>query len=65
MRRAKGNEEFVKWWERWTSEIQRTRASTQLSQPAKDGQVDKRAYTPRPLGGNIKRRTVRPCDKAS
>lgn len=54
MRRVKGNEEFVKWWDRWTRRIQRNRAWTQPSQTAKDGQIEKQTYRPSSLGGDFK-----------
>jgi hypothetical protein len=66
MRRVKGNEEFAKWWERWTRRIQRNRAAIRPSTLAKDGRPDKSANKPAPIsGGDFKRCTSKPYDKAS
>lgn len=66
MRRVKGNEEFAKWWDRWTRRIQRNRAAIWPSKQAKDGHSDKTANNPVPIsGGDFKRCISKPYDKAS
>ena len=63
MRRVKGNEEFVKWWDRWTRRLQRNRASTQPSQLAKEGPIGKPEYAQGQPGGNYNRPTAKPAVK--
>lgn len=63
--RSKGNEEFAKWWNRWTSRIQRNRAVAKQIHPARDMRGDSRDQKPQPAPGGVFRRFLKPYDKAS
>lgn len=65
MRRVKGNEEFAKWWDRWTRRIQRNRAAIKQSAPPKDGHADKPESKLASIpAGDFKRCASKPYDKA-
>lgn len=63
--RIKGNEEFAKWWNRWTSRIQKNRAVMKQTPPAKDSRDSSREQKPQRIQEAHFRRFLKPYDEAS